>query len=670
MLSLFEKNVEFFKNNDIFLYKRIEPYLDNLAKNTLLHNADGEPVNIKLGQVNLYGTDADVYSKAQLKDYFDAPNRMAFPSPDHCNISDVSFGLFRKMQEFAKGRELDKGWIKPLQVVDSGYFFCSGIGLGYHISDIVSRNLTRVYIFSEPIIEFFLFSFDVVNWADVYKTAENNGASVHIVLTGKANELVYQIENIIHNYSISFIEGSYFYAHYASWDTQETLNLLRERMEGYTISSGFYEDELLMMINTYYNFKHTDFRFLKKQKMLDINYPVFVIGSGPSLEYDLDQIKRLRSKAIVISCGTTIRLLLKNGIRPDIHVENENGWKTEKILSAVKKEYGLEGIILACSSTTFPGVQQLFDEVWCYVRPALSATSVFAKPTDSLKGVSPMVVNAGAGVAYNLGFRKIYLFGADCGKAKDAKSHHKDALYHDDLGKELGFTEKQLNDIYVKVVPGNFGGEFLTSHFLDMSRICLSDLNRQGRSNLVNCSRGAKIESVPAMSSAAITFDEYNEKEQAFYLDKIRQQFPFYKAGDKLKEAELSRWRDACPEFKKDLRKKLKPLIKTVDNFWEIDVAIKEFWNDNIDKYRGILIIISGSYANMVRLASYLGSRIENEGLRKEFLIHSMTKYLEICDWMVDQIEELYNNMLNEGDRIEMPERYEGGYDTHVEKEG
>ncbi|WP_417797381.1 6-hydroxymethylpterin diphosphokinase MptE-like protein [Terasakiella pusilla] len=665
MSTLRERNISFFKEEDQDIFDLIERKLPNLGFESLRTDEQGRPVNICLGEINLYGQDEPLYSKTQIGDFFENPNRLAFANPNHCNLSDISFGLYRHIRKFAIGKKFDGKWIANLQVVDNGYFICSGIGLGYHIRDIIDQADVRVFIFSEPIEEFFLFSLDVVDWEEVYKAAEAKDAKVVIVVSGSATQLAHRIERVIGHYGGTFLEGSYFYAHYGSWDAQQTLNILRGRMEGYLISSGFYEDELLMITNTYYNFKHSKFRFIRNQKVLQEDYPVFVIGSGPSLEHNLEDIKKWRDRAVIISCGTTIRLLLKNGIRPDIHIENENGWKTEEILRTVKEEYGLDDIVLACSSTTYPGVQELFDEVWIYVRPALSSTSIFATPSDAITGVGPMVVNAGAGVAYNIGFRKIYLFGADCGKAKNAASHHKDALYHDELGKKLGFTKESLDKVYVRKVEGNFGGEFLTSHFLDMSRIYLSDLNRGGAS-MVNCSRGAKIDGVPALSSTAINLEQFTPNKQAQVLQKIRGQFKEFQPAEKIDFEALEKWAQSCKKFKKDLSEKVTPLIGEVDNYWVVEQALKEFWSDNFEEYKGVLMVICGSYSNMIRLSSFLGSRIIDTDLRKDFIADSLEKYIELCHWMADELEGVYCEMANGVDRAKLPEPYEGGFKKHV----
>ena len=65
---------------------------------------------------------------------------------------------------------------------------------------------------------------------------------------------------------------------------------------------------------------------LKKQTEFENKQPeqpVFVVGNGPSLDSSLAFLKKNSDDIIIISCGTAIRALLKNNIKPDLHIEME-----------------------------------------------------------------------------------------------------------------------------------------------------------------------------------------------------------------------------------------------------------------------------------------------------------------------------------------------------------
>jgi hypothetical protein len=48
--------------------------------------------------------------------------------------------------------------------------------------------------------------------------------------------------------------------------------------------------------------------------------PVIVVAPGPSLEKNVNELKRAKGKALIIACDTATRILLKHGIEPDVVV--------------------------------------------------------------------------------------------------------------------------------------------------------------------------------------------------------------------------------------------------------------------------------------------------------------------------------------------------------------
>ena len=66
--------------------------------------------------------------------------------------------------------------------------------------------------------------------------------------------------------------------------------------------------------------------FVLRHQTLDKKYaklPVFVIGSGPSLDNDIPFIRKNQDKAIVVACGTAIDTLYHAGIKPDFYACTE-----------------------------------------------------------------------------------------------------------------------------------------------------------------------------------------------------------------------------------------------------------------------------------------------------------------------------------------------------------
>ena len=137
-------------------------------------------------------------------------------------------------------------------------------------------------------------------------------------------------------------------------------------IQSHYVTTGFYDDEKVMSANTVANFSRHSFRLMRKQDMLEQRIPVFIVGCGPSLDKDLPYIKKWQDRAVIVSGGSALGVLLKAGITPDIHVELENGPQTVSVLKNLVNAYDLSQVRLMATSTLHPDVASLFLSVWFF----------------------------------------------------------------------------------------------------------------------------------------------------------------------------------------------------------------------------------------------------------------------------------------------------------------
>jgi len=656
---LFSKNITFFEKKHPNIAKRISAH--PVSDSAIIFDDYGKPINISLGQVNLYGKDSKEYVDFQIENFREHPTRLAYPNPNHCNINHTSFGLFRLMQDYILQHEDRNEWLDNLQVVDIGYFFCFGLGLGDHIEKLLDEYKTNTFIITEPVWDFFVHSLYNLDWTEISEKAEKQDTNLIFCLGESVEATVLQIEKIISAYGITFLEGSYFYIHYPSWENEKALDRLKGRMDSFSISSGFFEDEIDMCSNTYANMRRERFTYIKAQRVLHQDMPAFIVASGPSLERNIQHIKKWRDHVVLFSAGSTLKILLQNGIRPDIHIENENVPQVFSILKGLNEQYGLQGITLCASATIYPGVASFFDNVWFYSRPGLSSTSIFASADDALHDTGPLVANSASALAVASGFRNIYLFGVDCGKLPGKATHHKDTVYNEDEAL-LGMSATDFDDMFNRRVPGNFGGEILTSRFHDMSRLAFNSLSARTKMQIYNCSYGAALDGIPPLSSARIALTN-TPGQQKQVLERIQNQFITYEPKTFITAERIQTMVDDADAFKESMRNALDELIETTDNFTSIDKALDTYWIENLEKHRGYMTMTAGTYSTMIRLASFLGSRIKKDDIRKAFIKHTMYKFLEICDWMADRTQDIFIQMKEDHASIASVAPYEGGFD-------
>ncbi|MCG8510307.1 MAG: DUF115 domain-containing protein, partial [Rhodospirillales bacterium] len=418
--------------------------------------------------------------------------------------------------------------------------------------------------------------------------------------------------------------------------------LLNEKIKVFYLSSGFFEDEILMMQNTYQNLRQWPFHLIDRHPRIEQHYPMFVVGSGPSLDRDLPFIKKWRDRAIIFSCGTSLGILLKNGIRPDLHVENENTLPLVKNLEGFRDKYGLHDIRLVSTTTLQAKASRLFDRRWFYYRAPLSSSKLLSGGTEPLPYADPLVANSACAVSAYLGFQNIYLFGVDCGRHITGEHHAKDAIYYQD---EFEIDPNDRPDVgFEREVPGNFGGKMLTSWSLDLSRRSLTALMQARGLTIINCSDGARIDGTRPKVSAAIKLDSEPNRQEAV-LSSIEEKLQAYDGGEMLENIDLRPHADACDVFVEKFTELVETAKEKDKSFWDLEKRIENFWFDDWSDHKGVLTIIGGSYASMVRLGAFAGTRINNRNTRKRFFDFFLDLYLEACLWMAKETKILLSEM-------------------------
>lgn len=642
--ELYERNSAAFREHQPGVWAMLERIAAPVS--SLVPGEDG-PDNIDLGDVRLYPEPARAWTETQVGAYFENPDRIGFDDPSHCNISPVSKLVLADIRRFFRDRVTADFDSYP--VIDIGYAFVFGVGLGYHVPTMIERRACRYLILIEPVAEFLLHSMRAIDWAQVFSDAEAADIRILFIVGETPEDAQKGIENIIIQSGDTFLDGSFAYVHYYSWALQQGRALLNERIKNFYVSAGFFEDEILMMKNSYGNFRRWPFHLVDRRPFVEQSMPMFVVGSGPSLDADLPYIRQWRDRAMVFSCGTSLGILLKNGIRPDLHVENENTQPLVENLRRWKAEYGFEGITLVASSTVVPEVSGLFDKRWFFFRWALSSSTVLNPNTEPVLYADPLVANAAAAISAQVGFQTVYLFGVDCGRQVDGEHHASDAVYYDDA---FEIDPNDRPDVgFERLVPENFGGTVLTSRTLDLSRRTLATLQVMRDFTLFNCSNGARIEGVRPKTAAAIHVDTPPGRQEAV-LARIEAQMRYYEAEGFLAEVDLEPAINGCDEFAERFAETVEAAKAEDDSFWAVKKRLLDFWADYGETCQSVLKIIGGSFNSILRLGAFGGNRLLNEATRRAYLGAFLDSYRDACVWMAGETRTLLAEMAERRDEL------------------
>ncbi len=643
--DLFERNSAAFRRHAGTAWRVVEGIQDPAS--TLVDGPNG-PDNVNLGSSTLYRAGAGAETRQQLDSYFEDPDRLKFSTVSHCNLVGVSFDLFQALKPFAE-RHLTGEVFRELPVVDIGYCFVFGVGLGHHLPELFERTGCKVMAIVEPVHEFLRHSMRVIDWAAMFEKAESEGREIHILPRPTPLDASEALFTLIEGRGRTFLNGSYAYHHYYSWELRKTRELFNAKMDSYHWSKGYFEDEVLMMRNALANYSRYSFRMVSRRAHLAQTAPMLIVASGPSLDADLPQIARLRDSALICSAGTALGILLKNGIRPDFHVENENSFPLVNNLRRFRDAHGLQGIVLLASSTVAPEAVELFDEAWFFLRAGLSSTELLSGGHQPLVAAAPLVANAAFSALSTLGFRHLYLFGVDCGRRPDTSHHSKDAVYLEPgYDNWLGDASlKQIEDSFDREVPGNFGGVVETSWKLEYSLTLFLRAQQLHDLRLFNCSNGAAIPGARPKAAAALRLLPL-EMPRDRIVASVAGQLHAYSPGTLIDADGLTALRRSCDV----LDEIVPPLVaetRAEDSlFSELDARLRRRMSERAADLRGISQMARETMYSGVRVGAYIGGRIDDEGLRAEFMDLFLDRFEDMCERIADQGRDLFDQLIAE----------------------
>ncbi|MCZ2721211.1 DUF115 domain-containing protein [Marinomonas sp. 15G1-11] len=412
-----------------------------------------------------------------------------------------------------------------------------GVGLGYYLESFFnSFNAAYISIF-EPNEDYFFASLFTFDWADFLKKVDESGSYLYFSIGVPEQEMyeaLYSRSNDIGAFSVA---SALFFQHYPSEAVNKLIAEFKGNFHQFFMGWGFFDDALLSIAHTVNNTQKNINLLKPTEKIADTysHYPIFIVANGPSLDNDIENIKKLKEKVIIVACNSATTALLKQGITPDFHVALERTKATEDFLKAFIPEPTRKKINLLVLNVMYPNVLDLFS--WCGValKGSEAGTSLFHisefLKNNSITGTigysNPLVGNTALSFFGSMGFKNIYLFGADNGY-KDPNHHHsKGSYYYSGEGETIHAPLKMGGEL---VVPGNFGGSIITDHFMHTGKVQMErflESKLDAGISCFNCSDGSAIKGSMPLRSDDILLEEFSFSKNTV-IDHIKHQ-PFSK---------------------------------------------------------------------------------------------------------------------------------------------
>jgi hypothetical protein len=460
-------------------------------RSELIFDKDGNH-NVGFGERKLYERPLVEHARDQVARFWTNPARLVV-APVQPTHLDRQAGQFLH-NILKRGHERGVTFQAMPKTRRSELVVVFGIGLAAHLDPLVEDTDCRFLVLVEPNLEFLHHSLGVYDWAGLIKRLARKRGRLLFFVGIPPVAVDEGLRGAIRVFCPCAFDGMVIFTHYPNTLFDQVMNLIQKNAAITVSGFGFVDDEIFMLRNTYANLSAGDARLTQRTGARRIAAPIFLVGSGPSLDRMYEDIRRNADRAVIFSCGTGIRPLLQAGIVPDLHLEIERNVEVVPLIEQAAREFDLSPICLVVTTTVDPRIPLYFKKKVYYFRAALSCTPIFA-PTDECQPGSsgPTVVNAALGVAQDVGFRQVYFFGVDLGtRVVNPKVRHSAHSWQNTVD---GFEDTKAYDM---PVPGNFGGKVYSNRDLlwTMSEV-ENAIRHWGRGRFYyNCSDGARIKGV------------------------------------------------------------------------------------------------------------------------------------------------------------------------------
>lgn len=212
----------------------------------------------------------------------------------------------------------------PDHVQEAKHILIFGLGLGYHLEQLIRQYPDKRFYVYEPELEIFLAYMEARKLEPAFKHA-----TIHTLGIGTERAVMNQFLQLV----VQQIDESFAYVSIPWYQTraadqeQAFVELFQHVILQHrgdlatfvTFQEKWAENALLNMAK---NLESSPVYVLKDALS---GYPAVIVGSGPSLELDLELLKTLKDRALIIAAGSSIQALLHHGIRPHLIVSMDGG---------------------------------------------------------------------------------------------------------------------------------------------------------------------------------------------------------------------------------------------------------------------------------------------------------------------------------------------------------
>lgn len=347
-----------------------------------------------------------------------------------------------------------------------------GIALGYHIEALLNRvgNNVNIYVFDID--------------KDIYNTGKKLGVYKKIIEDSRVHLYTGPSDEFFHNLKLRLqeVEDILIYA--------PSLRVLPEEYSN--IKSIFTNFKMAKAgINKFKDIMEQNYRSNLKENYLDMrnfynqykfkDERIVIAASGPSLDENIEQLKRLQNKIKIFSVGSALRTLISNGIKPYMICIID---PSELVYNQIKGFEDLDIPLCFLSTASRWAVSK-------YKGPKYMFYNGENDNDDIVINTGKTVAIPTIDIAVKGGAKEILLVGQDLAFINN-KSH---TDYINESYKDANINNKVKGEASLyKKVEGVKGDILYTkSEYLNFKHFIELEIENNPQVSFINCSSGAKI---------------------------------------------------------------------------------------------------------------------------------------------------------------------------------
>ncbi|HPM00317.1 MAG TPA: DUF115 domain-containing protein, partial [Bacillota bacterium] len=371
-----------------------------------------------------------------------------------------------------------------------GHIVFFGFGLGYHVEYFAEKFPDKTFSIYEPRPEVFrkclenrsISFIDRNSFDNFYFSVEASAKELERLLTGmNCNILAIPLPS----YETAFPE-----------DYKSFRSIFGQYFDNTKIIDNTKKNnEKLHTVNALNNFSYimNTPNILNKNNNFLNNKPALIVSAGPSLEYEIENIRYIKEKglAYIFSVGSAVNTLIEKGIYPHACWSIEPNAHSRMVYGKMNS-LGIKSIPLIFGSTTASAIIESYSGNLYHFITAKDLVSQYylgnSLSSDEIVGMASSVAVVTLLVLHKLGASPVILVGQNLA--------YKDQRYYSG-GIDYGYGSKKIDSAYFNKlykVPGADGEYVYTDDALNCFRKDMEAYIRDyGITGVINTTRGGAM---------------------------------------------------------------------------------------------------------------------------------------------------------------------------------